>query len=71
MSTASCERRQEILDTVLSITNYWWDHPELRLGQIIYNIDPAVYDDSYHLPDKHLRTWLEAANEKEKGVQNV
>ena len=65
------KREIEILNTLGELYSYWRDHPELRLGQIIYNIDPSVYDDSYHLPDKYLRTWLEAANEKEKRAQNV
>ena len=50
-------RIERILD---ALWEYWTEHPDLRLGQIISNATP-VRQDVFYLSDDHLEKWLEDA----------
>ena len=62
MTTTSNERHMELLATLGELIKYWRSHPELRLGQVIYNFTTVGLVDSYHVPDAHYREALAAAN---------
>ena len=55
------ERRIEIQTLLQELSDYWYDHPELRFGQIVDNICPADKD-PYYLTDAFVTVALAAEN---------
>lgn len=61
MSMRDPERIDEVLD---ELEEYWKDHPDLRLGQIIGNIaQESGFDDAYYMEDGTVIRYLERENE--------
>ena len=56
------KREIEILNTLGELYEYWRAHPELRLGQILYNFSPEPNYDVYYTVDSYYRIVLEQAN---------
>ena len=61
MSDLTAERAKEIGDLLAELSTYWYEHPQLRLGQILVNVGPRGVDPFYVL-DAHYRAALAAAN---------
>jgi uncharacterized protein YihD (DUF1040 family) len=54
-------RNPDRIDGILKVlADYWKKYPDLRLGQIIYNISCREfnYKDSYYIEDDMLLDWL-------------
>ena len=62
------EREIEILNMLGELYDYWKNHPELRLGQIMVNLNPFGAD-SFYVQDSHYLAALGRANKK--GGTNV
>jgi len=54
-------RNPDRIDETLEVlAEYWKKYPDLRLGQIIYNISCREfnYNDSYYIEDDMILNWL-------------
>lgn len=54
------KREIEILHILGELYDYWKNHPELRLGQIIVNFTPPHHDDPFYMPDSYYRAAIQA-----------
>lgn len=57
-------RDEERIDRVLEeLDDYWHEHPDLRLSQVIGNVAQSYnYDDPYYMEDEELLAALEGLN---------
>jgi len=58
--TRDPDRIDEVLEEV---EEYWKEHPDLRLGQIIVNIAERNVVDPFYIEDDELKSALEERND--------